>query len=190
MAVQVPSIDGGTVWSSHTLAGTRAWFESAARGLGETTRLINASEWGATIEGWEAASLAEVISGMSPLAYEIRAGTGVSADVLAAWVRDNIDGCAMVRHACERVLESVDPGLATLASAARFAPLAEAWCLSPTRDVMLQRQTEAIRGPYYEYRRAESDARELATVLLAELPGLVSELEEACSSITRCRPEQ
>jgi hypothetical protein len=188
--VDVPALGGGVISSTMALAGTRRWFESAAIGLGEQTRLINASEWGASLEGWEAKTLESVLAELPEASYQMLGATGLSEERLLAWTRQNIAGCHAVSRACETVLTDVDGGLRELLAALRGAPLAEAWCLAPTLEIMAARRAAPMHeNQRTEWQAAGTTARELAAMTIGELPELVSKLEEACSSIIRCRQE-
>lgn len=63
-AVQAPAWGGGEVVTSHDLVLSARWFESFARALGAEIRLVNATEGGMRLEGYEHRPLAEVLDGL------------------------------------------------------------------------------------------------------------------------------
>jgi len=104
----------GTVHSTIGFATVRNWFELAADVLTHDRpeqRLINATEGGARVAGFEERTLAEVLSPLPErniTAESIAAAALVerpplSRAHLAAWTQHQLDGARAVRHAARRV---------------------------------------------------------------------------------------
>ncbi|HVY27880.1 MAG TPA: 6-hydroxymethylpterin diphosphokinase MptE-like protein [Polyangiaceae bacterium] len=104
----------GTVHSTFGFAAVRSWFELAADVLRydrPEQRLVNSSEGGASIAGFEELTLAEVLAplpelGITPaaLAEAARAAQPPHSPAeLASWLERQLQGARVTRHAARRV---------------------------------------------------------------------------------------
>jgi hypothetical protein len=104
----------GTVHSSIGFSAVRNWLELAAEVLGHDKpeqRLVNATEGGARVEGFEELTLAEVLSGLpdrhiTPQALAAAAAEQrppLGAAELARWTEKQLLGARAARHAARRV---------------------------------------------------------------------------------------
>ncbi len=170
--VWVPGLDGHPVPSSMALAGTRQWLESVGR-QDLPARLVNASEWGATIQGWEPAKLADVIAGLPEIDYAVSAGDGVPLERLREWLQAHIDAV--------EGLWPWDPR--EFFRHLRTAPLLEPWCQAAVAEVMATRRAAPMGNPFAELRQSERDWRAVTAVVAEQSAGLLLELQEA---LKRC----
>jgi hypothetical protein len=169
---EVPAWGGkDTALSTLGFSAVRAWLELAAevvrRGRPEQ-RLINATEGGARIEGFEELTLAEVLAplpelGITPesLASAARAASPpLSAGEIAAWVEVQLSGARATRAAARRVrrltnaagkaMRSADPHATTrvftkleeaercLRAAVQSSPFVDAFSWTAIDAVMLE----------------------------------------------------
>ncbi len=115
----------GVVDSTHDLVLFRRWFEDEARRLAGRPRLVNATEGGATIEGFEERDLASVLEALPP-----------RTDALA----DHLSGQAPIGPG------RVSAALARIATDARALARAAAACLRPASERARRRAEDAVRA--------------------------------------------
>jgi hypothetical protein len=113
---EIPAWGGtGTVFSGVSFSGIRGWFESAASLLnearGEELRLINATEGGARIEGFEEERLADVLAALPELgitsgsiaALAAECGRPITLEHMRDWVELQAKLTTEVRNAARRL---------------------------------------------------------------------------------------
>lgn len=120
---EVPAWGGqGTALSRPALSTFRLWFEAAGRSWGRGPRLINATEGGAHIRGFEDRPLAEVLDEQGPLdpapALMLRQALAAAAPrdprPLVRTVGRELDAIRQAREEARRALAAVDPALKLL----------------------------------------------------------------------------
>jgi hypothetical protein len=113
----------GTVSSTLGFAAVRGWFEFASVVLADEhaeIRLVNATEGGARIAGFEELSLAEVLRDLPIRGITARDLSEAAADAtpplavarIAAWCRHNAELARAVRHAARRIRRLTEVALA------------------------------------------------------------------------------
>jgi hypothetical protein len=106
--VRVPGYYGGEVESTVAFRAFARWFESAALRTGGTPRLINSTEGGAFIEGFEAVPLATIASTLGPergIRASLAAAAGepaISATRLSQRIAAAADELGRARRAASR----------------------------------------------------------------------------------------
>ncbi|HJL16804.1 MAG TPA: DUF115 domain-containing protein [Sandaracinaceae bacterium LLY-WYZ-13_1] len=136
--VDVPAWGGGTVWSTHELTLFRRWFEMAAHQLKGRRRLVNATEGGASIEGYEERRLEALLDELPERAHGLHAAIDEAApvdvarvDEIAREIRASARALSKAATRCAKASKRGRPralelALEALRAAARDAPLAEA----------------------------------------------------------------
>lgn len=104
-----------TVFSGVSFSGIRGWFESAASMLAEARagelRLVNATEGGARIEGFEEQRLSDVLAALPELgitsesiaALAAESGTAITVERVREWVEHQAKLTTEVRNAARRL---------------------------------------------------------------------------------------
>ncbi len=167
---EVPEWGGqGTVVTSATWNLVRGWMESRARQMreaGDERRLINATEGGSSIPGFEEIPLSDVLSGMQEASItsasmrEEAAGAGpaVAADAIRGWLQDQALAASEAQDAADRLVAAVaeatvavqaeSPTEVSQAYAAlgaaerdlkrcvRTQPLLDGWCQAGIDDIV------------------------------------------------------
>lgn len=112
---EIPAWGGeGVVYSGISFSGIRGWFESAAAVLTEARdelRLVNATEGGGRIQGFEESRLADVlrdlpevgITASSLAARAAESGALISSARIAEWIREQAKLTENVRNAARRM---------------------------------------------------------------------------------------
>jgi hypothetical protein len=200
----------GTVFSGASFTGIRAWFEAAAELLG-TARpglaLINSTEGGARLRGFDERPLAEVLSalparGITAEAIAARArelAAPLSRSDIAAWLRAQSESSAAARRAARRVrklgnhalgairaddpisvtraFEALDKKERTLRDAVRNSPFLDAWCHAAIERVMSGHQPE--QGARAAALSATARGIGVATIIEEQARELSNELARA-----------
>jgi hypothetical protein len=115
--LEVPGWSGGRVRTTPQLKAFLDWFENVAPALAGSTRLVNATEGGAHIRGFEHVSLAEVSAAwkapveVEPVLERATAGLGVRARRarLATWAGRTLatlEECTRLARNCGRLADS------------------------------------------------------------------------------------
>jgi hypothetical protein len=112
---EIPAWGGeGVVYSGVSFSGIRGWFESAAAVLTEARdglRLVNATEGGGRIQGFEESRLADVLRdlpevGITPgalAALAAQSGPVITSTRVAEWIREQARLTENVRSAARRM---------------------------------------------------------------------------------------
>jgi len=137
--VDLPAWGGeGEVMSTHELVCFLRWFEGAARAMKGTRRLVNATEGGASIDGFEETPLAALLDELPPrshgLAEALASAPALGPDGVRRAAREIADGSRALATAakrCERALAKGDAralarATAAVGALAKEAPLVEA----------------------------------------------------------------
>lgn len=160
--VEVPAWGGGTVNSTHELTLFRRWFEMAARELKGRRRLVDATEGGASIAGFEEVPLRALLEELPERAHGLHAAIDAAAPLeaervhgVARAVARRSEQLAKAAKRCVRASKRGDrPKVARasreVSAAAKEAPLAEAHA-APALMAVLDDET------------LSDDARELRT---------------------------
>jgi hypothetical protein len=173
-AVELQALGGGTTTSTGALAGTLNWYAQAGDGMGADVQLINASERGACIRGWEPWTLREVIDALPVRGYEIAGRPGATDERISQWLAAHARGI----EAVERAARGHD--VVGMMAALRQAPLVEPWCQAQIAEVMAARREAPMHpNPWREWSASRGHEADIMATVLAELPGLVSELGHA-----------
>ena len=169
---EVPAWGGvGTVPSGQSFAGPRAWLSGAAhslRQLAPHVALVNATEGGSRIDGFDELPLAEVLAsleGRGPTVDELcqkarTTGQRVAPETLSAWARDERERVRRVRDRARRTRAAAKRALAAiegdspeavtrafdrlssheteLKAAASAAPMVNAWAFADIEAAMRQ----------------------------------------------------
>jgi hypothetical protein len=184
--VGVEAWGGGEVDSTHELTLFRRWFEMAAREIGDTVRVINATEGGARIAGFEELTLRAVLDQLPPRrdAFFDEWDAAGSTDLRA--VRTLVDGltadCASVVRAVEGCTDARRRGDAAalnkaerrLRRAAKGQTLVEAHAAPALMEVMDDdglADDERARRTYGAIRDTAKTLSKLATEVRGELAG-------------------
>jgi len=138
----------GIVWSTHELTLFRRWFEMAAQKLMGLTRLINATEGGASIKGFEEIGLEALLDTLPEVEHGLHEAIAAAQPLDATRVRDVAKGVASksgelaaAAKRCRKALRRGDSrGLeratARLRQAASEARLAEAHAAPKLHEIM------------------------------------------------------
>ncbi|MGF1468327.1 MAG: 6-hydroxymethylpterin diphosphokinase MptE-like protein [Sandaracinaceae bacterium] len=179
-AMAVPAWGGGTVDTTHELTMFRRWFEMAARELGRGIRLVNATEGGARIAGFEERPLADVVASASPREDRLAAAMDrarpvdrATVSAAAETIERSADRVAKAAERCRRAkVSAVARAEAQLRAVARDAPLVEAHAASPLSAIRKRDDLSAEERAEATYAAIRASARrvaELATEARASL---------------------
>lgn len=184
--VEVPAWGGGTVDSTHDLGLFRRWFEAAAVQVRGFRRLINATEGGASVPGFEELPLAEVLRALprrkDRLHEAIEQAPRSDGQRLAALAEDIERNALEVRAAARRLAQLVDKGgadrthkaEARLRAAAERAPLVDAHAATGIMAIEQEKDLSPAQRRQLTYRAiADSASRVASTAGEArrQLPG-------------------
>lgn len=136
--VDVPAWGGkGEVWSTHELVHFRRWFEMAAEQCEGTTRLINATEGGASIAGFEELRLEDVLRDLPEREHGLHSAIDGAATIEAERVRRTAKGIARDARQLER-------------AASRYLSAAKRRSASAMKKAQRQVRAAAVAAPLAE----------------------------------------
>lgn len=125
------------VWSTHELVLFRRWFEMAAEQLGGAVRLVNATEGGARIAGFEEVGLEELVASLPVREHGLHAAIDgaprVAAEKVKRACREVMRSSSKLAKTASRAIKAakrhqphaIERAERELRDAARKAPLAE-----------------------------------------------------------------
>ncbi len=164
--IDVPAWGGkGTVWSTHELTMFRHFFESSAHSLTGKRRLINATEGGASIQGFEELTLQAVLDQLparsDTLIEAIEGATPIEPALLSRVRNELVRDAKALADAAGRCLkdQTVSPQRAqAVKDAAKRSPLAETLA---TPDLLLLKKDDSLT-PKVRERRTYTAIRDAA----------------------------
>lgn len=175
-AVDVPAWGGGTVWSTHELTLFRRWFEMAARELRGVRRLVNATEGGASIEGFEETALEALLAELPERTHDLHARIDAAPTVPSARIREVASEAARSAGALANAASKVVKGLKRRnAKAARKAseqvkarakesPLAESHVAPALMEIMADDALAPAERERRTFAAIESSAKKVAAL--------------------------
>ncbi len=166
----------GTVWSTHELTLFRRWFEMAARELRGRRRLINATEGGASIEGFEELSLEALLDTLPVAEHGLHRAIAEAApldrDVVHGAARKVAAKSAELAAAAKRCRKALRRGDALgleratlrLREAATEARLAEAHAAPRLHAIMDDASLAPLEREQQTYAAIRSSAERIQTL--------------------------
>jgi hypothetical protein len=203
---------GGTVVSSATWNLVRDWLEAKARSLGSggtSPRLVNSTEGGSRIPGFEEIPLAEVLSTMPELLITSgsireaaeRRSAAVSAEAIQSWIDVQVDRTRAAASAAEELRAAVSAAIEAvgdekpdgvsiaydhvartervLRQAIGRQPLLDAWCQADIDDLVKPLQSAAEGSAVDDARRGLDTELCVARVVATAAGELGDRLERA-----------
>ncbi|MFK7988481.1 MAG: motility associated factor glycosyltransferase family protein [Sandaracinaceae bacterium] len=159
-AVDVPAWGGeGTVWSTHELVLFRRWFEDAARAYRGRVELVNATEGGASIEGFSEERLESLLARLPERTHLLHeamdAGTTLSSEHVARVRRGIATRAERLVKAATRTAKRARAGHDTtrdaeqVRAAAELSPLCDAHAAAELLHIMdddrLEQKARTVR---------------------------------------------
>lgn len=175
-AVDVPAWGGGTVWSTHELVLFRRWFEMAARELRGVRRLVNATEGGASIEGFEEVALEALLAELPEREHGLHAAIDAAPLVPKARIqevaREAERSAKKLATAATKVVKGLRRGHVAAArkaseqvrAAAKASPLAESHVAPALMEIMADDTLAPAERERRTYAAIERSAKKVASL--------------------------